>query len=241
MKTMDNTNTNVNNANTNVSIAEKINAFYDHGMKECMEKYAPKKIEAAKKLENATEIPSDELKMLRHIADKNDAWGDETREMLKNEGIIDHVHTIETIKYMTFHLENVTNYPEYKEIIKEYFAKILDNVVEKAIKAKIEADEKILEKERVKAEREAEKAAAKLAKENAKKEREEKRAAEKAEKEKIKAEKAKLKAEKAAEKENEKAAKRLAKSNIPMITALLKTNAAKIEKPVVTTETSENA
>ena len=176
---------------------------------------------------------------------KINAWDAVIEPYLKENKIYGLIYTLETIKHafdkINANVDDAENIPEYKEILKKYVGEIIDWKIENALKAKIEADEKILEKERVKAEREAEKAAAKLAKENAKKERDEKRAAEKAEKEKIKAEKAKLKAEKAAEKENEKAAKRLAKSNIPMITALLKTNAAKVKNPTVTTETSENA
>jgi len=176
---------------------------------------------------------------------KINAWDAVIAPYLKENKIYGLIETLEIIKHavakINANVDDAENIPEYKEVLKKYVDEIIDWKIENALKAKIETDEKILEKERVKAEREAEKAAAKLAKENAKKEREEKRAAEKAEKEKIKAEKAKLKAEKAAEKENEKAAKRLAKSNIPMITALLKTNAAKVKNPTVTTETSENA
>lgn len=174
---------------------------------------------------------------------KINAWDAVIEPYLKENKIYGLIYTLETIKHavnkINANVDDAENIPEYKEILKKYVGEIIDWKIENALKEKINADEKILEKERVKAEREAEKAAAKLAKENAKKEREEKRAAEKAEKEKIKAENAEKRATAKAEKEKRATKKAETKHNV--LTALLKTNAAKMKNKVVTTETSENA
>lgn len=107
-------------------------------------------------------------------------------------------------------IKDYTTVDELKTGMMNVFSDIVDELMPVIIENKIASDEKRIEKE------------------NIKKEREEKRAAEKAEKD----------AKRAAEKAEKKTEKN-AKHNV--LTALLKTNAAKIEKPVVTTETSENA
>lgn len=132
------------------------------------------------------------------------------------------------------HFAKITDYTTVEELKNEMmnaFSDIVDEMMPTIIKNKIENDEKRIEKE------------------NAKKEREEKRAAEKAEKEKIKAENAEKRKIEKAEKDAKRAAEKAEKKNVKseknakhnVLTALLKTNAAKVKNTTVTTETSENA